>query len=136
MVALQGGVGRAAEAAWLSPAAQLRGHRRPHPPTATPSPTPVRPPACTRTRILLRHTMETPPHGRRGVDLHLGQKPKLGGRYTDITLIYISYHVGTLYIHVSIFFLSFCYLLFISVFQNTKRPKIFLLFLFISFFSI
>jgi hypothetical protein len=70
----------------------------------------------------------------RWVDLHLGQKPKLGGRYTDISLIYISYLVGTLYIHVSIFFLSFCCLLFISVFQNTKRPKIFLLFLSIYLF--
>ena len=28
---------------------------------------------------------------RVGIDLHLGQKTKLGGRYTDITLIYISY---------------------------------------------
>jgi hypothetical protein len=42
-----------------------------------------------------------------GVDLHLGQKPKLGGRYTDISLIYISYSVGTLYIHVSLSFYSF-----------------------------
>jgi hypothetical protein len=40
-----------------------------------------------------------------GIDLHLGQKPKLGGRYTDDSFIYISYFVGTLYIHVS---LSFC----------------------------
>jgi hypothetical protein len=39
------------------------------------------------------------------VDLHLGQKPKLGGRYADDTLIYISYFVGTLYIHVSLSFL-------------------------------
>ncbi|KAK1629203.1 hypothetical protein QYE76_003518 [Lolium multiflorum] len=30
-------------------------------------------------RILLRHTTETPLHGDRGNDLHLGQKPKLGG---------------------------------------------------------
>jgi hypothetical protein len=40
-----------------------------------------------------------------GIDLHLGQKPKLGGRYTNDTLIYISYFVGTLYIHVSLSFL-------------------------------
>ena len=30
-----------------------------------------------------------------GHELHLGQKPKLGGRYADITLIYISYSVGS-----------------------------------------
>jgi hypothetical protein len=40
-----------------------------------------------------------------GVDLHLGQKPKIGGRYAGDTLIYISYFVGTLYIHVSLSFL-------------------------------
>jgi hypothetical protein len=37
-----------------------------------------------------------------GIDLHLGQKPKLGGRYADDSLIYISYFVGPLYIHVSL----------------------------------
>jgi hypothetical protein len=40
-----------------------------------------------------------------GIDLHLGQKPKLGGRYADDSLIYISYFVGTLNIHVSLSFL-------------------------------
>jgi hypothetical protein len=38
---------------------------------------------------------------RAGIDLHLGQKPKLGGRYADDSLIYILYFVGSLYIHVS-----------------------------------
>jgi hypothetical protein len=41
-----------------------------------------------------------------GIDLLLGQKPKLGGRYADDTLIYISYFVSTLYIHVSLSFLD------------------------------
>jgi hypothetical protein len=40
-----------------------------------------------------------------GIDPHLGQKPKLGGRYANDTLIYIPYFVGTLYIHVSLSFL-------------------------------
>jgi hypothetical protein len=40
------------------------------------------------------------------IDPHLGQKPKLGGRYTDDSLIYISYFVGPLYIHVSLSLLS------------------------------
>jgi hypothetical protein len=39
---------------------------------------------------------------RAGIDLHLGQKPKLGGRYADDSLIYISYFVGPMYIHVSL----------------------------------
>jgi hypothetical protein len=49
---------------------------------------------------------------RAGIDLHLGQKPKLGGRYADDSLIYISYFVGPLYIHVSLSLLfSFLFLL-------------------------
>jgi hypothetical protein len=54
-----------------------------------------------------------------GIDLHLGQKPKLGGRYTDNSLIYTSYFVGTLYIHVS---LSFS-LLFLFLFLLSKTQK-------------
>jgi hypothetical protein len=33
---------------------------------------------------------------RVGIDLHLGQNPKLGGRYTDISLIYTSYEANVL----------------------------------------
>ncbi|KAK1697568.1 hypothetical protein QYE76_014265 [Lolium multiflorum] len=43
------------------------------------------PPAHTWNRVVLRRTTETPLHGDRGNELHLGQKPKLGGRYTGIT---------------------------------------------------
>jgi hypothetical protein len=70
-----------------------------------------------------------------GIDLHLGQKPKLGGRYDDDSLIYISYFVGALYIHVLLSFLFFVVLVLISTFQHTKTPKIFPLFLFVCFFS-
>ena len=56
---------------------------------------------------------------RAGIDLHLGQKPKLGGRYIDITLIYISYYVGALYIHVSIPLMF----LFCSCFPKHKKTK-------------
>jgi hypothetical protein len=52
-----------------------------------------------------------------GMDLHLGQKPKLGGRYTDDSLIYISYFVSTLYIHVS-FSLLFLFLFLLSKTQK------------------
>jgi hypothetical protein len=57
-----------------------------------------------------------------GIDLHLGQKPKLGGRYTDNSLIYTSYFVGTLYIHVLLSF-SLIVVVLISAFQNTKKTK-------------
>jgi hypothetical protein len=60
---------------------------------------------------------------RAGIDLHLGQKPKLGGRYADDSLIYISYFVGPMYIHVS---LSLLFLFLFLLAQNIKRPKIFL----------
>jgi hypothetical protein len=86
--------------------------------------------------VRLRRTTEVPPRGwagRVGIDLHLGKKPKLGGRYADDALIYISYFVGPLYIHVS-FSLVFSFLF--PPFQNTKRPKIFLLFLFVCLFSL
>src|SRR4051812_49035314 len=45
--------------------------------------------------------MMTHQHGVtiRAIEPHLGQKPKIGGRYTEITPIYISYSVGSLYIH-------------------------------------
>jgi hypothetical protein len=72
---------------------------------------------------------------RDGIDLHLGQKPKLGGMYADDSLIYISYFVGTLYIHDSLSCLFFVVLVLASTFQNTKGPKIFPLFLFVFFFS-
>jgi hypothetical protein len=55
-----------------------------------------------------------------GINLHLGQKPKLGGRYANDTLIYISYFVGTLYIHIS---LSLFSLLFSFLFLLSKTQK-------------
>jgi hypothetical protein len=55
-----------------------------------------------------------------GIDLHLGQKPKLRGRYANDSLIYISYFVGTLYIHVS---LSLFSLLFLFLFLLSKTQK-------------
>ena len=82
--------------------------------TATPHTTPGRPRAHishpAMMMVLLRRTTEAPRPGPLGIDLHLGQKPNLGGRYTDSSLIYISLPFGTLYIHVSLsfsFFLSF-----------------------------
>jgi hypothetical protein len=73
--------------------------------------------------VLLRHTLEAPLHGRvgrAGIDLHLGQKTKLGGRYADDSLIYILYFVGPLYIHVS---LSFVVSRFYFYFPKHKKTK-------------
>jgi hypothetical protein len=110
----------------------IRRKRR-HRPITTPRTTPGRPRAHIRTKVLLRHILGTPLHGRAGIDLHLGQKPKLGGRYADDSLIYISYFVGTLYIHVSLSFLY--YSCTIVYFPQTKRPKIFPLFLLVCLLS-
>jgi hypothetical protein len=71
--------------------------------------------------VLLRHILETPLHGRAGIDLHLGKKRKLGGRYANDSLIYILYFVGTLYIHVS---LSFLYLFsFLFLLSKTQKDQ-------------
>jgi hypothetical protein len=67
--------------------------------------------------VLLRHILGMPLHGRAGIDLHLGQNPKLGGRYADDSLIYISYFVGTLYIH------DLLSLLFLFLFLLSKTQK-------------
>jgi hypothetical protein len=57
---------------------------------------------------------------RAGIDLHLGQKPKLGGRYADDSLIYISYFVGPLYIHV-LLSLLFSFLFLLSKTQKDQK---------------
>jgi hypothetical protein len=67
--------------------------------------------------------MMTHQHGacfRDDVDLHLGQKPKLGERYADDSLIYISYFVGPLYIHV-LFSLLFSFLFLLSKTQKDQK---------------
>jgi len=98
---------------------------------STPRTTSEHPRVPIRTKKLLRHTREDttvgvhgPQHHHNGHELHLGQKPKLGGRYTNITLIYISYSIGSLYIHVSFSFFLLLFL-FCSYFPKHKRPKIF-----------
>jgi hypothetical protein len=82
--------------------------------------------------VLLRHILGTPLHGRAGIDLHLGQKPKLGGRYADGSLIYISYLVGPMYIHVSFSFLwcSRAYFYFPKTQKDQKKFHCFSLFAF------
>jgi hypothetical protein len=86
----------------------------------TPHTTPGHLWAHTRTKVLLHHTLEVPPHGRVGIDLHLGQKPMLGGRYADDSLIYILYFVGPLYIHVSLS-LVFSFLFLLSKTQKDQK---------------
>jgi hypothetical protein len=102
-------------------------------PITTPCTIPEHPRAHIRMRVLLRHILGMPLHGRAGIDLHLGQKPKLRGRYADDSLIYISYFVGPLYIHVS---LSLLFLFFLFLLSKTQKDqKYFGLFLFVCFFS-
>src|SRR4051812_3798294 len=52
-----------------------------------------------RKRLTIIIPMMTHQHGltTHAIEPHLGQNRKLGGRYTDITLIYISCSVGSLY---------------------------------------
>jgi hypothetical protein len=59
------------------------------------------------------------------IDLHLGQKPKLGGRYADDSLIYISYFVGSLYIHVLLSFYFGCFLFLFLLSKTQKDQKYF-----------
>jgi hypothetical protein len=85
--------------------------------------------------VLLRHILEMPLLGRVGIDLHLGQKPKLGGRYADNSLIYTSYFVGSLYIHVSLSFFFFVVLVLFLLSKTQKDQKYFCYFsLFASLF--
>jgi hypothetical protein len=93
---------------------------------------PGHPRAHIRTKVLLRHILEIPLPGRVGIDLHIGQKPKLGGRYTDISLIYTSYSVGTLYIHVS---LSFFFFVVLVLFLLSKTQKEQFFFCYFSLFT-
>jgi hypothetical protein len=58
-----------------------------------------------------------------GIDIHLGQNPKLGGRYADDSLIYTSYFVGTLYIHVSLSFFSLLWFLFLFLLSKTQKGQ-------------
>jgi hypothetical protein len=71
-----------------------------------------------------------PPRGRAGrvgIDLHLGQKPKLGGRYADDSLIYTSYFVDSLYIHFSLSFylVASCFYFCFPKHKKTKDQKYF-----------
>jgi hypothetical protein len=63
-----------------------------------------------------------------GIDLHLGQNPKLGGRYADNPLIYISYFVGPLYIHV-LLSLLFEFLFLLSKTQKDQNISVVSLYL-------
>jgi hypothetical protein len=66
-----------------------------------------------------------------GIDLHLGQNPKLGGRYADNSLIYISYFVGSLYIHVSLsfYFVASCFYFCFPKHKKTKKNSVVSLYL-------
>jgi hypothetical protein len=133
-----GDLGRAQRRSWTSSLGCLAStcsrvprarRRRRRPLTITRCTIPGHPRAHIRTKVLLRHILEMPLLGRIGIDLHLGQKPKLGGvcrQLTHLYIIFCRYFVNPCFA----FFLSLCCSCFISAFQNTKRPKLFLLLLF------
>jgi hypothetical protein len=116
--------------------AQWTRRKRRRLPITTPHTMPGHPRARTRTKEILRHTLEAPLHGRAGqvgIDLHLGQKPKLGGRYANDSLIYISHFFGPLYIHV-LLSLLFSFLFLLSKTQKDQKYfRCFSLFAFLVF---
>jgi hypothetical protein len=79
-------------------------------------------------KVLLRRTLEVPPHGRVGrvgIDLHLGQKPKLGGRYANDWFALFS--IFGLKFEKSKIFCFVCYFL-LFLFQKSKTQKYLLFF--------
>jgi hypothetical protein len=103
-----------------------RARRERRPLISMPCIIPGRPRVHIRTKVLLRHILDVLLLGRVGIDIHLGQKPKLWGRYTDISLIYTSYYVRTLYIHVllSFFFFVVLVLFYFPKHKNTKNISV------------
>jgi hypothetical protein len=128
-----GDLGRARRRSWMSSlgcldstcSKALRARRRSRPLIIRPCIIPGHPRGHIRTKVLLLHILEMPLLGRVGIDLHLGQKPKLGGRYTDNSLIYTSYSVGTLYIHVLLSFFFFVVLVLFLLSKTQKDQKYF-----------
>jgi hypothetical protein len=88
----------------------------------TPCTTLGRPRVHIRTKVLLRHILGMPLHGRPGIDLHLGQKPKLGGEvcrwYTHLHIIFWRYFVYSCFIFFSLLFL---FLLLLSKAQKDQK---------------
>jgi hypothetical protein len=127
-----GVLGRARRRSWTSSLGCLastcsrapRARRRRRPLIITPCIIPGCSRAHIRTKVLLHHILEMPLLGRVGIDLHLGQKPKFGGRYTNNSLIYTSYSVRTLYIHVSLSFFFFVVLVLFLLFKTQKTKNI------------
>jgi hypothetical protein len=82
--------------------------------------TPGHPRVHVRTKVLLRHILEVPLLGHVGIDLHLGQKPNLGGGIPT-SHSFIHHILSELFI--SMFcFLSFS-LLFLFCFYFPKHKK-------------
>jgi hypothetical protein len=97
--------------------------------TTTPCTMPGHPRARIRTKVLHRHTLEMPLHGRVGIDLHLGQKPKLGGgglhwRFTHLYIIFCQYFVYPCFA----FFIFFVVLVLFLHLKTQKDQKYFFCF--------
>ena len=85
----------------------------------TPCITQEHPQARTQTMLLHHLSNQEEAHlGLLGNELHLGQKPKLGGRYTDIIHLYTHHIRSALCISIFCFFCLFfscCFILVVSV---------------------
>jgi hypothetical protein len=105
--------------------------------TSDAAPSPIKTPPREKTKhpITFPETHRDPPPSStrdwEGLEALPGTLPERGiatrgllHRHACLSLIYTSYFVGTLYIHVSLSF-SLLFLVLIYAFQNTKRPKIF-----------
>jgi hypothetical protein len=98
----------------------LRAKRGRHPMITTPCITPGHPRVHIKMKVLLHHILEVPLLGRIRIDLHLGQKPKLGG---GIPTSHSSIHYILSELCISMFhFISFS-LLFLFCFYFPKHKK-------------
>jgi hypothetical protein len=127
-----GDLGRARRRSWTSSSGCLAStysraprtrRRRRRQLTTTPCTIPGRPRARIRTKVLLRHILETPLHGLIGIDLHIGQKPKLGGGGTPTTHSSIHHILSVLCISMFCFLSFSLLLLFYFCFPKHKKTK-------------
>jgi hypothetical protein len=99
----------------------------------TPHTTPGRPRARNKMKVLLRHTLEVPPHGRVGrvgIDLHLGKSLSLGGGTPTIhSSIY--YILSVLCISMFRFLYYSCSYFFFPKHKKTKNISVVSLYLFL-----
>jgi hypothetical protein len=77
-------------------------------------------------KVLPRHILEMPLLGQVGIDLYLGQKPKLGGEVCrQLTHLYIIFCQDFVYIYVSLSFFFFVVPILLMLSKSQKDQKYF-----------